>query len=307
MEQLGTITKIKDLRSVWAHEAHDFTKWLSEEENLSLLGEAIGIDIVLEERESPVGDFNADLFAYEEGTQRRIIIENQLEDTNHEHLGKIITYASGKDAEVVVWIVKRARDEHRQAIEWLNQHTDNRIGFFLIEIELWQIGASLKAPMFNIVEKPNDWAKEMKGSESLNETKRITLNFWQQFVDKMHTNADFMKQFSLRTPKPRHYFDISAGSSQYHLSLTYRTQKNIIESGIYISDNKDIFEKFKSNKDQIEEMLGCTLDWREAAKACRIIARQSVDTKNSARWNNYFDWMAEKSLLFMKVIKTFDK
>ncbi|MGN0478700.1 MAG: DUF4268 domain-containing protein, partial [Hominenteromicrobium sp.] len=137
MNTLGKIEKINDLRSVWPHEAHDFSKWLSHEENLALLSDTIGIEISLAERESPVGGFHVDLFATETGTGRRIIIENQLEDTDHDHLGKIITYASGKDAEVIIWIVKRARDEHRQAIEWLNQHMDENIGFFLLEIELW--------------------------------------------------------------------------------------------------------------------------------------------------------------------------
>ena len=146
MLKLGKLEKIDDLRTIWPHEAQNFTKWLAQEENLGLLSETIGIELVLEERESSVGDFSADLYASEEGTGRKVIIENQLEDTNHDHLGKIITYASGKNAEVVVWIVKRARDEHRQAIEWLNQHTDEKIGFFLLEIELWRIDESSPAP-----------------------------------------------------------------------------------------------------------------------------------------------------------------
>lgn len=126
MKQLGKRVKIEDLHTIWKHEAKDFTPWLAEEENLSLLSEAIGIDIVLEERESEVGDFSVDIFATEESTGRRIVIENQLEDTNHDHLGKIITYASGKDAEVIIWIVKRARDEHKQAIEWLKNYNELR-------------------------------------------------------------------------------------------------------------------------------------------------------------------------------------
>ena len=173
---LGTIKKIDDLRSVWPHEAHDFSKWLAKEENLTLLSETIGIDIVLEELESAVGGFNVDLYATEEGTGRKIIIENQLEDTNHDHLGKIITYASGKGAEVIVWIVKRARDEHRLAVEWLNQHTDSNIGIFLLEIELWQINDSPYAPKFNIVERPNDWAKSVKAVEGVSDTKNCRWN-----------------------------------------------------------------------------------------------------------------------------------
>ncbi len=173
MNNLGRIKRIEDLRTIWPHEARDFSKWLAKEENLSLLSDEIGIDIVLEELESAVGDFSVDLYAREEGSPRRIIIENQLEDTNHDHLGKIITYASGKGAEVIVWIVKHARDEHRQAIEWLNQHTDENIGFFLVEIELWKINDSVPAPKFNVVERPNDWAKTVKAAGGLSETKKL--------------------------------------------------------------------------------------------------------------------------------------
>ena len=133
-----------ELRDVWLHEALDFTRWLSEEPNLAILSSAVGIELELIETESSVGSFNVDIYAREAGTGRKVIIENQLEDTNHDHLGKVITYAAGKGAEVVVWVVARARDEHRQAIEWLNQHTDSDFGFFLVEIELWSIGDSLR-------------------------------------------------------------------------------------------------------------------------------------------------------------------
>ena len=151
-----------DLRTVWPHEALDFTPWLSQDENITLLGDAVGLDITVEETESAVGDFNVDIFASETGTDRKIIIENQLEDTDHDHLGKLITYASGKSADVIIWIVKRAREEHKSAIEWLNNHTDDKIGFFLCEIKLYRIGSSVPAVKFEVIEKPNGWAKEIK-------------------------------------------------------------------------------------------------------------------------------------------------
>lgn len=157
--QLGKMKKIKDLRSVWKNEPKNFSKWLSEEENLNLLGNEIGVDITLDQLESRVGDFSVDILATEVDTNKKIIIENQLEDTNHDHLGKIITYASGKNAEIIIWIVKRAREEHRKAIEWLNDNIDAKISFFLVEIELWQIDNSPLAPHFNVIERPNDWAK----------------------------------------------------------------------------------------------------------------------------------------------------
>ena len=114
--QLGRLKEIIDLRRVWKHEALDFTPWLAQEDNLALLADAVGLEITLDETESSVGDFNVDIYATETGTDRKIIIENQLEDTNHDHLGKLITYASGKSADIVIWVVKRAREEHRSAI-----------------------------------------------------------------------------------------------------------------------------------------------------------------------------------------------
>lgn len=163
---LGKLKEIKDLRKVWPHEAIDFTPWLAEEDNLALLADAVGLEITVDETESSVGDFNVDIYATETGTDRKIIIENQLEDTNHDHLGKLITYASGKSADIVIWVVKRAREEHRSAIEWLNNHTDENIAFFLVEIKLYQIGSSDIAVKFEVVEKPNDWTKEIKRNTS---------------------------------------------------------------------------------------------------------------------------------------------
>lgn len=160
MISLGTLKEITDLREVWPHEAHDFTPWLAK--NISVLGDTIGIDISIEETESSVGDFNVDIYAYDADTGRKVIIENQLEETDHDHLGKLITYASGKDAELVVWLVRKARPEHRAAIEWLNNHTDEGIGFILCEIKLFRIGNSEPAPKFEIIEQPNNWVKEMK-------------------------------------------------------------------------------------------------------------------------------------------------
>ena len=161
---LGKLEEVQDLRSVWPNEAKDFTPWLSS--NISRLGETLGIDIDVEETESAVGDFNVDIFAVDADTGKKIIIENQLEATDHDHLGKLITYASGKAADLVIWVVKKARDEHKAAIEWLNNHTTEDIGFILCEIKLYRIGDSAIAPSFVVIEKPNDWAKEMKQQQA---------------------------------------------------------------------------------------------------------------------------------------------
>lgn len=304
---LGKMKRIHDLRSVWPHEANDFTKWLAQEANLEELGNNIGIDIDLEERESSVGSFNVDIYAVESGIGRRIIIENQLEDTNHDHLGKLITYASGKGAEVIVWIVKRARDEHKQAIEWLNQHTDSNIGFFLVEIELWQIDDSLLAPKFNVVEKPNDWAKTMKIVEGLNETEMLKLNFWQSFNDNMSLNTEFSKYFNLRKPQPQHWYDLSIGTPSYFISLNINTQKKKVDAGIYIPNDKELFQKFIEAKALFEGALGQEIELRDAGKASRILISKAINVKDSSKWPEIANWFFEKSKVFKKLASEVDK
>jgi hypothetical protein len=308
MATLGKIERIDDLRTIWAHEARDFTKWLAQEDNLALLSDAIGINIALEERESSVGDFNVDLYATEVGTGRRIIIENQLEFANHDHLGKIITYASGKGAEVIVWIVKHARDEHKNAIEWLNQHTDENIGFFLVEIELWKINDSLPAPKFNVVEKPNDWAKAMKVAEGLSPLQKLQIDFWQAFNEYAFAKPEFKKLFSQRKASPQHWYDVSVGRSSYHITFTVNSQKKRIGAEIYISDDKDSYTYFYNQKDKIEKELGEKLEWKEANKDCRILLLNNGDIKKgNESWNTYFDWFCDKGIKLREIALKYGK
>ena len=301
--ELGKMKRIHDLRTVWPHEANDFTKWLAEDANLEELGNAVGIDIDLEERESSVGSFSVDLYATESGSGRKIIIENQLEDTNHDHLGKLITYASGKGAEVVIWIVKRARDEHRQAIEWLNQHTDSNIGFFLVEIELWQINDSLLAPKFNVVEKPNDWAKTMKSIEGMSEIERLKLEFWQAFNDQMSSNPDFQREFNLRKPQAAHWYDLSLGTSSYSVSLNINTQKKKIDAGIYIPNDKEVFHRFQDHAEAFKEAIDKDVEFRDAGKSSRILIYHSINVKDRSKWSEAAIWLFEMALKFKRTVK----
>ncbi len=305
MPELGKIERVEDLRKIWSNEARDFTVWLARDENLTMLGEAVGIDINLEERESPVGSFSVDLFATEEGTGRKIIIENQLEDTNHDHLGKIITYAAGKEASVIIWIVKRARDEHRQAVEWLNQHTDENIGFFLLEIELWRINGSVPAPRFNVVERPNDWAKAMKASEGLSDTKKTNLEYWEAFKKYAFNKTEFKKIFSERKAYPQGWYDLSVGNRHCHITLTATMTKNRLAAQIYISKNKDLYSHFLGQKIAIEEFLGEEISWHEAS----IDAVFGYDTYNAdfntENWDKYFEWYCEKAIKLREVVKRF--
>lgn len=308
MMELGRMEKISNLRDIWPHEAKDFSNWLAQDENLDLLGKTLGIDVVLEERESSVGGFSVDLYAMEENTGRKIIIENQLEDTNHDHLGKIITYASGKDAEIIVWIVKHAREEHQQAIAWLNQHTDEKIGFFLLEIELWKINDSLPAPKFNIVERPNDWAKVMKSEESINDTKMLQLSFWQAFNTYVENVQGNNRIFSLRKPSPRSLYDLSVGSGNVHIFFRISVQKKYVGAAIYIHNHKGIYKNFVANRETIENELGVALKWLENAKHCTILAKLSADVQSSeAEWNKYFDWLYKMAVKLRTIIEKYGK
>ena len=290
--ELETLKKV-DLRKVWNHEAIDFTTWLSEKENLALLSDEIGIDILLIETEASVGKFNVDILAEEENTGKKIVIENQLEITDHDHLGKTITYASGYDAEIIIWIVKDVRDEHKQAIDWLNEHTDEKINFFAIKMELWQIGNSPCAPKFNIISKPNDWAKAVKKStrqSNLTETKVLQLDFWNQFKEYAQNNSS---QLKLRKAYPQHWYDISIGNSKAYISLTANSQTNLIACEIYIPDSKDLFYELETNKNKIEEELQAELEWMalDGKKASRIKLSNDADINQKEKWDQYFDWL----------------
>ena len=298
--QLGQLIKVNDLRSVWKNERSDFSAWLAREENLRQLGDTIGIDIKLAEVESSVGVFSVDLLAAEEGTGRKIVIENQLEDTDHDHLGKIITYAAGKGADFVVWIVKRARDEHRAAVEWLNQRTDESVGFFLIEIELWKIGGSPLAPKFNIVERPNDWVKTTK---NLSENRKTQLEFWQQFIDYAYNRPDFAAEFSRRKPEADSHFDIGHRGYGYTIVLSASTQKRRLGCLFCFHNKEEIFEKFEAREREIEEFLGAQVQWR----GTRMFVYKDGDiTAGLDLWQGYFHWLCDMALKFRDMAKKFD-
>jgi len=303
MIQIGKLERV-ELRDMWKHEERDFSAWLSQEENLAMLSDAIGVDISLIERESHVGGFSADLYAEENGTENKIIIENQLEDTNHDHLGKIITYASGKDAKYVIWIVKHARPEHRQAVSWLNGHTDEGINFFLLEIELWRIGDSLPAPKFNVVVMPNDWLREERRTTSeITERGKFFIGFWDAFIAYASQKPEYARQFKFRRSHPHHWYDLSIGIGGVFVSLNAQLNKGTIDCGLYISDDKDYFERLKSHSEEILQILGEEAEWREANKACRLLITKSFDANNQANWPKAFDWFMQMATLFKKCAK----
>lgn len=293
---LSTLEKVP-LREVWPHEASDFSCWLAEDENLKLLSDEIGIDITLIKREESVGRFSVDLFAQEEGSNRKVVIENQLEDTNHDHLGKIITYASGLNADIIIWIVKKFREEHKQAIHWLNEHTDSNINFFGIQMELWKIADSPCAPKFDVVVEPNDWAKSIKSSDKaeLSKVKTIQMDFWSKLREYALNNG--YNQLTGRKERPQQWYDIALGSSEAHIRLTVNTQSKRIDCSFYINNSKELFQQLEEYKIEIENFLSENLDWQELPnkKASYISLYRNGDIKDESSWPELHQWLCKKA------------
>ncbi len=302
---LGRIEQV-DLREIWRHEATNFTKWLAKPENMELLSEEIDIELSLIDTEYNVGRFNVDIFAEELSADRKVIIENQLERTDHDHLGKLITYASGLDAEIIIWIVKDVLEEHQQAIDWLNENTGEKINFFAIRMEVWKIGNSEPAPKFHIISKPNNWTKSVKRSvqkSALTETKLLQLKFWDNFKQYATENNFNLR---LRKANPQHWYDLSFGRTDCHIGLTINSQKKELACEIYIPNSKKTFEQFYNHKNEIDNML-TGLEWMElpTKKASRIKKKTKGDFKNEKKWTEYFEWLGKTAIQFQEIFNKY--
>lgn len=294
--KLGRIEKI-DLRKVWSDEAKDFTPWLSEQ-GLDELGDALGLDLELKAIEEPVGSFALDMLCTESGTKRTVIIENQLGQTDHDHLGKLLTYAGGFNANVIVWIAKEFRDEHRQALELLNQRTGEDTEFFGVVIELWKIGDSLPAPHFKMVVTPNEFIKG--GSERSQKYRE----FFQKLIDSLRerefTNA--------RKAQPFNFYHFSAGHAdrvQYGARLTGREAKVEVYIGSKDRDwNKFLFDKLMKHREHIESDLSESLEWerQDGWRYSRVaISHKGSIDDNPEKLEETRNWMIEKLQDFKRV------
>ncbi len=253
-----------ELREVWKSESSDFTPWLAQNKNLKLLGKAIGMeDLELTGQEQNIGPFRADIVCRDTADDGLVLIENQLEKTDHRHLGQLLTYAAGLDAVTIIWIAEEFTEEHRAALDWLNEITDETFNFFGLEIELWKIDASSPAPKFNIASKPNDWTRTIRQTAKgeITETKRLQLEYWTQF--KIYVD----KQSKIINPQkaaPQHWINTSIGRSGFHLVAIINTQKERIASHLSISGShtKAHFHLLEKDKENIEKEFGKPLIWR---------------------------------------------
>ena len=288
--KLGKIKEV-DIRKVWAHEQYDFSKWLATEENIKELGDTLNLALTDVETEKFVGSYRCDIICKDELTGKSVLIENQLEQTNHDHLGKIITYASGLDASVVVWIVAEARQEHASAIEWLNKHTDDDLAFFLIEVHAYTIGESDPAPMFRIIEQPNDFARSVKAvarQGELSDAQIKRQEFWSMFNDVIDQRG---KPFNKRKATTDHWYEVAVGSSQCHISIDLVNKEHKIRVGLWIADNKDMFDNMKAHQVEIEDAAGFPLEWDRLDNKKASVICANIPGLDFRRQDNYPDLM----------------
>lgn len=301
--ELGRKEKV-ELRKVWPDEARDFTPWLSEQ-GLDELGEALGLDLELQSIEAPVGGFALDMLCSESGTNRTVIIENQLEPTNHDHLGKLLTYAGGCDANVIVWIAEDFRDEHRQALELLNQRTGEDTAFFGVVIELWKIGDSHPAPHFKMVVVPNEWKKIIKTGGELSERNLRYMEFFQKLIDSL-VDRDFIP--NRVKPRPDNFYHFSSGHS-YRVKYSARFSVREAKVEIYIDSknrdwNKTLFDKLMERRKHIESELSESLEWerQDAWRYSRVaVSHQGGIDDDPEKLKETKDWMIEKLQDFKRV------
>ncbi len=292
-----------ELRNIWASEATGFTPWLASPENIALLGEALGLALELEAQEKSVGPFRADILCRDIGNDHWVLIENQLERTDHGHLGQLLTYASGLEAVTIVWIAARFTEEHRSTLDWLNKITDDSFRFFGLEIELWRIGDSLAAPKFNIVSKPNDWSHSVTQAAraideaELTETRVMQREYWaalNKVFDAIGGPISGNKK-----PQPQAWMTFSIGRHGFHLNGFMIRPRDQVRAELHILGNnaKTFFALLKAQRDAIERELGFPLEWEDmpAYRDCRISAYlDEADPDDQSDWPRQHDWLAKR-------------
>lgn len=288
LKDMNTIQKITriPLRDAFRHEAEGFTKWL--QDNLDVLNDVTDLNLVNAEREKSAGDFSVDLVAEDEAGNKAII-ENQLERSNHDHLGKVITYLVAVEAHTAIWIVSDPRPEHVSAITWLNESSS--ASFYLLKLEAIRIGDSPAAPLLTLIVGPSDEAKAVgQAKKEFSERHEIRKAFWTRLLDYAKSKTKLHATIS-----PSKYAWIGTGAGKSGMSFNYAVREHETQVELYIDrgkdaekENKSIFDKLATKKDQIEKAFGESLEWQrlDSRRATRI--RKSISLggwKDQDKWD----------------------
>ena len=304
-KSLGRLEKV-DLREYWKREDTHFTPWLAQEENISLLGDTIGIELEVQGQEANVGPFRADILCRNTADDTLVLIENQLERTDHGHLGQLITYAAGLDAVTLVWVVQRFTEEHRAALDWLNRITDDDFHFFGLEIELWQISESVAAPKFNLVAKPNEWTKTVRDAVTnrgpLTDGQLGQMEYWTSFGQFLEAQG---ARFKPPKPYPSNWMNWGLGRSGIALLAIANKGEVMVGLDFHNKVQPSWFQQVLARRDQVEEQLGFSLDWMEKPGArlsqCRV--RMPAGTSEKKKWPAAHKWMLEKMDAMDRVLR----
>ena len=305
--ELGLLERV-DLRSIWENEASHFTPWLASEENISLLSDTLGMNLELEAQEKQVGPFRADILCKDSYSDSWVLIENQLEITDHLHLGQLLTYAAGLHAVSIIWIASKFREEHRAALDWLNEITGDNVQFFGCEVELWKIADSPPAPKFNIISKPNDWSRQAGKAakslenEELTETQILQKEYWGQLCTIL------LEQTNTKPSKPTHrnYLNFPLGRSDIIFTCLIRNRDNKLAIELRVRSNKSYYHQLHSQKDEIESELGHKLTWMEQpdSNVSRIMLfKDHSDLNVREHWPNFLEWHMNLAVKFDEVFR----
>jgi hypothetical protein len=304
---MGRLTTVPP-REVWTHEAHNFTPWVLQ--NVDVLSDLLGMDLVLEVAEHPVGGFSLDLLGRDLSDDSVVIVENQLEQSDHMHLGQILTYAAGTNPKTIVWIATGFRPEHRAALDWLNEHTDPDTRFFGVEIEVVRIGDSAPAPNFRLVAEPNDWEKQVKAATAagaMTEKSKLYWDFWEQFRTRVVTeHPDWTKR---KTSQRDSWYDLPTGISGAVFSTAFTRGGLAVQ--LYFNDadpsiNTARFEALRAKQDQFSQALGGDAEWDEMAgrKAARVSVTSEFDSvADVEQWPAMIDWLLDQHARVRRAIQ----
>ena len=298
MMELGRLTPV-EVRSIWEHEARDFTPWLLD--HADHLAEVLGIDLELERSEYPVGGFSLDLMGKDLTNDAVLIVENQLEGTDHNHLGQILTYAAGTDAATIVWVATGFREEHRQALDWLNEQTREDVRFFGVELRVVRIGSSAAAPLLSLVAEPNDWQKQVRSvTQAARGGTRAPLYeaFWTRYLDEVHRrHPDWTRA---RKPSAGNWMSFPAPIWGTAINPSFAQGKRLRHE-LYIDTgdgarNEEIYQALLEQLGDLEAAYGRPLEFEELpnARASRI-AEYAPDGEviNEAKHGDYVEWFID--------------
>lgn len=315
---LGRLSAV-ELRETWISEAQHFTPWLAEAVNLELLGRTLGLELEVDSVEKSVGPYRADILCREVGTERLVLIENQIEATDHKHLGQLLTYAAGLDTGVICWLARRFTEEHRAVLDWLNEITDDRFAFFGVEIELWKIGESVPAPRFSIVVQPNEWRRAVaKGASHVRnaEAEEIGISlvaYWAAFERALENRDGTLKPRG-RAPRSGAY-SFTIASNMYFWAFRDVAKREVgVFLGLYGPGSLERFTELLADRAAIDlelrkgvgELAVVPVDWQEKTARNTYRVMQKLPGANATEendWSRQHLWLIERLERFHAVFR----